>query len=204
MANYNPTSINSKLSQLIEKHNAIIKKACADAGAPYEETLVKSEIMLRIAKGRLVYDPTRGAKESTFLYKVAYRIARDAIRRTHPERFVEMDDAQWEKVGGETCGRYAFEKEDARLITREALNRLATECDERTIELLVRYVMMEQEREVVASLLGMTPDNVSLVKNRWLPRLMNHARQVLREDKEGQLVPSPIRVAFLRPLLPWL
>ena len=70
--------------------------------------------MLKIAKGKLVYDPTRGAKESTLLYIVAFRIAHEAIRRTHPER------------------------------------------------------------------------------------------QALQEDEKGQLVFSPMRVAYLRPLLPWL
>ena len=204
MANSDSTSVNSKLKQLKEKYKAIIIKACVDAGAPYEETFVTSELMLKIAQGKLVYDHTRGAKESTLIYIVAYRIARNAIRRTHPERYVEMDDAQWEKVGGETCERYASEKDGAQIITREALNRLAKECDERTLEILVRYVMMKQEREAVASLFGMTPDNVSLTKNRWWPRLVTHAHQALHEDANGQLVLSPMRVAFLRPLLPWL
>ena len=204
MANSNSTSVNSKLSKLTEKYNKIIERACADAGALHEATFVKSEIMLKIAKGKLVYDPTRGAKESTLLYIVAFRIAREAIRRTHPERFIEMDDTQWEKVGGEDYGRYAFENEDAQLITREALNRFAKECDERTIELLVRYMMLKQDREAVASHFGMTPDNVSLIKNRWWSRLVTHAHQALHEDEKGQLVLSPMHVAFLRPLLPWL
>ena len=47
-------------------------------------------------------------------------------------------------------------------------------------------------------------DRVSVIKNRWLPRLLMHAKCVVREDEEGTLKLSPNRIAFLKPYIKWL
>ncbi|MBQ9367809.1 MAG: hypothetical protein IJT83_08520 [Victivallales bacterium] len=43
-----------------------------------------------------------------------------------------------------------------------------------------------------------------LAKYRWLPRLLMHAKCVVREDEEGTLKLSPNRIAFLKPYVKWL
>ena len=47
----------------------------------------------------------------------------------------------------------------------------------------------------------MSDDFVSLVKNRWLPRLQKLVRDVIREDRDGRLKLSNTDIRFLKPYM---
>lgn len=117
----------------------------------------------------------------------------------------EMPDEEMENYSGSCLDYYRVGCEDAQFVFREALNRLEPECGKEQLEVLVRHILAEESRVALADVYGYAdPNGVSVVKKRWLTRLLQHAKGVLLEDVKGSLNPSPNRIGFLKPYLKWL
>ena len=165
---------------------------------------VLSEMAERFAEGRIKFDPTRGVKASTYVFLIAECVARDEIRRQHPERFEEMDDRAWENLGDERNGYARLDADDEKLIAMEAIRRLTKQIrDKVKIELLVRFVINKESRQELAREYGVSNDSVSLQKTRYLPRLQQLVRDVWMEDEEGKLKFSSTDISFLTPYVNW-
>ncbi len=192
---------NKEIADFIARNKDIITKASKDAGVrECDRMLVVEDLAIKFGQGKLVFDPSRGVKESTFMCRVAYNAGCTMARAV---REVELKEKEWNVIPDRHAGTCGFSASDIRLLVKEALNRLARECEKRKVELLVRYVLLEEDRDAVARAYGETPDNVSLIKTRWLPRLKAHLKDAIREDEAGKLVLSPNRIDFLKPLLKW-
>ena len=95
--------------------------------------------------------------------------------------------------------------DDARVITREVLNRLVRDCGERQVELFVRHVFLGEVREKLAVQAGFrNADSISVVKSRLMPKFKALLNLVLQEDYLGKMTISPDRLQFLTPYLKWL
>ena len=223
---------NSEIVAFQKKHHALIWSGCTAAGMPrstggkrgedlydHDREYVESRVLLRYATGSWNYDPSRGTSESTYVFTVARREALNYLYRQPHKRFeAEVEDEDWGKFG-DSHEEFDYSQEDSRLVAREALARLSRECPPKELELLVRYVLVErphdlgkpgEKREYRAKLAKeygyKNADSLSVIRNRWLPRLRAHVRNVLIEDNQGRLELSSNydRISFLKPYLEWL
>ena len=95
-----------------------------------------------------------------------------------------------------------WEKNNERIIVVEAFRRLVAECrDRQKAQILLRYVVNGEDRTRLANELEVTNDYVSLVENRWLPRLQKLVREILREDQDCMLQFSKTDIGFLKPCI---
>ena len=184
-----------------EDYKLIIFSACKAAGlrrCDWEG--VVNEMLLKYAMGLMEYDPTRGAKASSYYYKIARNKAKDFIKKQ--QRLVELDDNEMEHVLDEHEPVVQTEIEDERLIVIEAIRRLVKEMRDKTkVEILILYVVNKEKREDLAEEYGIDNDDVSLVKTRYLPRLQKLVKEVLKEDEEGRLKRSKTDISFLKPYM---
>ena len=63
------------------------------------------------------------------------------------------------------------------------------------------YAVNGEERAKLAEEFCVSDDFVSLMKNRWLPRLQKQVHEVIREDRDGKLKSSNTDIRFLRPYM---
>ena len=196
-------AVNNKANEFVNKYKWLIVKACMSVGLqPSDHYIVIDELAYKYANGTLNYDETKGAKESTFVYMKAHNLAYDiCCKGISPE--VSLEDNEWNAIA-ERHPVHSSCAEDEQFIVREALNRLAKYSDSRKVEILVRYVLLGEDRDELAKEYNERPDNLSLIKTRMLPLLQNHVRNVMREDAEGRLKTSPKQVQFLKKYLEWL
>ena len=192
---------NSEIVRFEKEFKLVIFSACKAAGlrrCDWEG--VVNEMLLKYAMGLMEYDPTRGAKASSYYYKIARNKAKDFIRKQ--QRFVELDDNEMEHVLDEHEPISQAEIEDEWLIVTEAIRRLVKEMRDKTkVEILIRYVLNKENREDLAEEYGIDDDDVSLVKTRYLPRLQKLVKEVLKEDEEGRLKRSKTDISFLKPYM---
>ena len=175
---------NREIEDFVNRNRRYVENACRKAGlceSEWDDVLQK--IRGKFANGELKFDATRGARESTYVYRVAWNAADDERRRGHYDRYDDWDDKAVELIADARSGFGGLEREDERLVLTEALNRLAERCEEKKVEILVRRVFHEEGREVLAREYGETPDYISCVVTRWLPRLKEHVSDVWREDE---------------------
>ena len=196
----------SESVRLTNENTQYIYSACNRAGLrPSEWNYVKHTMTLRLADGTIKFNPNRGTKFSTYIFKIAYNFARDEVRRQHPELFQDMEYEDWELVadGGHDFDNW-LDAHDDKVVVTEALRRLVKEMrDHQKVELLVRYVLNGEKREKLADEYGVENDFVSLVKNRYLPRLQKIVKDVQRQDFAGELVLSDTDISFLKPYMKW-
>lgn len=149
---------------------------------------VRNTVAIKFGQGKLKYDPTRGATLTTFIFTVAENAALSLLRSQHSDLFQDKDEAFLEKIGKEYKSCRMTEKEDDLLLVREALRRLHEKTDnKRNLEILLRYVVNGEKREVLAREYGVTADQVSLVKHRLLPQFQHYLEEVIKEDEQGRL-----------------
>lgn len=206
----------SEIKQFLDKYRWLMESACTAAGmhprtktpdgkvgADLERDEVIEEVVIKYATGKWKYDPSKGVKESTYVYMKAYYTAKTHLSRRPPE-----PNAEWDKIDESSHREFSYTRTDAQFVFREALNRLALECGREQLEILARFVLAEEDRQKLAEEYShgekANADRVSVIKNRWLPRLLMHAKCVVREDEEGTLKLSPNRIAFLKPYIKWL
>lgn len=200
MTKSNLTPSNHDIKVFIEKFSGIINAACEGAGMPeYDCASVISIVAQKFSLGKIVFSAEHGNKESTYIYRIAYNAAIDEMRNTRRHNNVKLDDTMVDTRRGYS----RLENEDEQFVTREALNRLALKCDQRTMVLLVRYGLGES-REDLAKEYKERPNYISLVKNHWGRRYDAIRNMVWHEDEEGTLKLSPDRIGFLKPYLTWL
>ena len=205
-----------EVEQFLNNYRWLMESACTAAGmhprtktpdgkvgADIERNEVIEEVVIKYATGKWKYDPSKGTKESTYVYMKAYYTAKTRLSRRPPE-----PNDEWDKIDESSRREFSYTRNDARFVFREALNRLALECGREQLEILARFVLAEEDREKLAEEYShggkANADRVSVIKNRWLPRLLMHAKSVVREDEEGILKLSPNRIAFLKPYIKWL
>ena len=208
-----------EVEQFLNNYRWLMESACTAAGmrprlttnddrgcADLERDEVIEKVVMKYATGKWKYDPSKGVKESTYVYMKAYYTAKDLLGSRVPE-----SNDEWDRIDDSSWREFSYTRNDARFVFREALNRLALECGREQLEILARYVLAEEDRRELARLYSHTDegetvnaDRVSVIKNRWLPRLMAHAKQVVLEDEQGVLKLSPNRIGFLKPYLKWL
>lgn len=156
-------------------------------------------VLEKYAQGKIEYNPTKKAKPTSYYYAIARNCAIDMLRS---QRFVELDDKAEAEIHDERDKFAMMESEDEKRIVEEALKRLAVECrDRQKIQILLRYAVNGEERANIAQEFRVSDDFVSLVKNRWLPRLQKLVREVIREDRDGKLKFSNTDIRFLRPYM---
>lgn len=149
---------------------------------------VRNTVAIKFGQGKLKYDPTRGATLTTFIFTVAENAALSLLRSQHSDLFQDKDEAFLEKIGKEYKSCRMTEKEDDLLLVREALRRLHEKTgNKRNLEILLRYVVNGEKREVLAREYGVTADQVSLVKHRLLPQFQHYLEEVIKEDEQGRL-----------------
>ena len=123
--------------------------------------------------------------------------------RKYSDIFVQPDE-EWVMQGAAPFDD-SFETDDARVITREALNRLVQECGERPVELFARHVLLGEDRQKLALQAGFrNADSISVIKSRLMPKFKAIMELVLQEDYLGKMKISPDRLQFLKPYLKWL
>ena len=183
----------------------LCNSACYAAGLSrsYCEDVFQ-EVCIKAANGKLHFDETRGVKQSTYIFYVFRNTAADLRRKLHGETSVDPEDVIFGSLTSASQHSRGYKDEDGQFVMREALNRLVVESDERTVELLVRYALLDEDREALAEEFQMQPNNVSVLKSRWWPRLVGIGKAVVREDLDGSLKASPNRLDFLKPYLKWI
>ena len=197
-------AVNNKANEFVNKYKWLIVKACMSVGLQASDHyMVIDDLACKYAKGTLGYDETRGVKESTFVYMKAHNLAYDICCKGKENQPVSLEDNEWNAIV-DSRPVHSSCAEDERFIVREALNRLAKDCDSRKVEILVRYVLLGEDRDTLAKEYNERPDNLSLIKTRILPLLQNHVRNVMREDADGRLNTSTKRVRFLKKYLEWV
>ena len=191
---------NTEVKKFVDSYKPIIYRACHDAGLGCRDwDVVLNTMAIKYAEGRFGYDPSRGVKPTTYAYMVASCRAKDEIRRQHPERFTDVEDKDRENIADKGDNYAQMNRSDEMLIVCEALRRMVRLVHDKTKpEMLVRYVINGESREGLASEFGVTEDYVSLVKNRYLPRLQALVREVWQEDAEGRLNLSSTDISFLK------
>ena len=91
---------------------------------------------------------------------------------------------------------------DEKFVVTEALKRLVAEMHDKTkAEILVRFAINAETREDVARAYRVSPDYVSLVKTRYITRLQNFVRDVMKADEAGRLKLSDTDICFLHPYM---
>ena len=196
---------NSETVRFNKQFKGLFYKAFKDHGLRFcDWDFVENLILEKYARGRIEFDPnykkgTRKAKRSSYYYTVAQNCAIDEIRT---QRFIDLED---EEEAGIHDERNHFSKvviDDEPIIVEEAFRRLVTEChDRQKVQILLRYVVNGEDRARIAEELEVTDDYISLVKNRWLPRLPKLVREIIREDQEGRLQLSKTDIGFLKPYM---
>ena len=177
---------NSEIGRFEKEFKLVIFSACKAAGlrrCDWEG--VVNEMLVKFSWGRIEYDASRGAKATSYYYRIAKNVALDECRK---QRLVELDDNEMEHVLDEYEPIAQAGIEDERLIVTEAIRRLVKEMRDKTkVEILIRYVLSKENREDLAEEYDIDNDDVSLVKTRYLPRLKLLLIEILREDEEGKL-----------------
>ncbi len=195
----------SEIVRFVTETKPYICSACDHAGlkrADWDDVI--NAMALKFANRTINFNPNRGTKFSTYIYRIAYNCARDEVRRQHPERFQEMEDQDWELVADGHDHSNWFDAHDDNVVVTEALRRLVKEMrDHQKVELLVRYVLNGEKREKLADEYGVENDFVSLVKSRYLSRLQKTVRAVQKQDNAGTLVLSNTDISFLKPYMKW-
>ena len=191
---------NSKIVRFEKEFKLVIFSACKAAGlrrCDWEG--VVNEMLVKFSWGRIEYDTSRGAKATSYYYRIAKNVALDECRK---QRLVELDDNEMEHVLDEHEPISQAEIEDEWLIVTEAIRRLVKEMRDRAkVEILIRYVVNKEKREDLAEEYDIDNDDVSLVKTRYLPRLQKLVKEVLKEDEEGRLKRSKTDISFLKPYM---
>ncbi len=192
-----------------KKYIGLILKACESVGLPdYDTSAVIQDIMIKFGQNRLGFKEGHDskAKFTSYLFRVAQNQARDILRKKRNQHYVDMegDEEKFESVVGGSEDKYAYEQEDGRVLIREALRRLMKDCSQRTLEILARNVISEEQTDALAEEYEMGRNNVSVIKTRWLPLLEAYLKQVNDEDMAGELKMSSEQVDFLKKFVHWL
>ena len=197
---------NDEIKAFLAVFTPLIKAACANAGLPrIDHGVVIDNTAIKYATGRIKYDPARG-KEGTYVYRIAFNEAVDYYREFF-KRSAGLEDEAKEALPDPDEDAPESARLDTQTAVAEALRRLYArerDCGQEALEIIVRYVILGEQREDLSRIYGRTPDNISLVKTRLLPKLQRHFREVMHEDWRGALRLSPISLDFLKPLLPWI
>lgn len=190
---------NEVVKVFYERYRALIIKACVNSrlGIHDAEDVVQ-EMLLMYCDGKFKFDPARGSY-SSFVYMKAHYCALDMRRKLHVDRHQDFEDKDWEQLPDEHNTQRRLDMSDDELIVGEALKRLARDTrDHSKIEILVRYVLKKEDREELAKAFGMTADNISVVKNRYLDQLQRFCREVMKDDYEGKLRFSNAEIEDIR------
>ena len=191
---------NDEVVRFDREYRLVVFQACKDAMLRRcDWEAVENMVLEKYAQGRIEYNPTRKAKPTSYYYAIAKNCAIDMLRK---QRFVELDDKEEAEIRDEHDQFAMMEGEDEKGIVEEAFKRLAVECrDRQKVQILLRYAVNGEERANIAQEFCVSDDFVSLVKNRWLPRLQKLVREVIREDWDGRLKLSNTDICFLKPYM---
>ena len=191
---------NDEVVRFDREYRLVVLQACKDAMLRRcDWEAVENMVLEKYAQGRIEYNPTKKAKPTSYYYAIARNCAIDMLRS---QRFVELDDKAEAEIRDERDQFAMMESEDEKRIVEEALKRLAVECrDRQKIQILLRYAVNGEERANIAQEFRVSDDFVSLVKNRWLPRLQKLVRKVIQGDRDGKLKFSNTDIRFLRPYM---
>ena len=191
---------NDEVVRFDKEYRLVVFQACKDAMLRRcDWEAVENMVLEKYAQGRIEYDPTKKAKPTSYYYAIAKNCAIDMLRK---QRFVELDDNAEAENRDEHDQFAMMESEDEKRIVEEAFKRLAVECrDQQKVQILLRYAVNGEERANIAQEFCVSDDFVSLVKNRWLPRLQKLVREVIREDRDGRLKLSNTDIRFLKPYM---
>ena len=186
---------NFEIVNFDREYRLVIFKACADAGLRRGDwETVENLVLEKYAQGKIECDPTREAVP--YVYTIAKNCASDERRK---QRLVEFEGNEMLEICDERNHFAKFEKDDVRMIVEEAFRRLVSECrDKEKVQILLRYVVNGESRARIAEELGVESDYVSLVKNRWLPRLQALVRGIVKEEQGGKLKFSTTDIGFLK------
>ena len=191
---------NDEVVRFDKEYRLVVFQACKDAMLRRcDWEAVENMVLEKYAQGRIEYNPTKKAKPTSYYYAIAKNCAIDMLRK---QRFVELDDNAEAEIRDEHDQFAMMESEDEKGIVEEAFKRLAVECrDRQKVQILLRYAVNGEERANIAQEFCVSDDFVSLVKNRWLPRLQKLVREVIREDRDGRLKLSNTDISFLKPYM---
>ena len=191
---------NAEIVRFDKEYRLVVFQACKDATIRRcDWEAVENLVLEKYAQGRIEYDPTRNAKPTSYYYAIARNCAIDELRR---QRFVELDDKAEAEIRDEHDPFAMMKRQDEKVIVEEAFKRLAMECrDRQKVQILLRYAVNGEERTRLAKEFCVSDDFVSLVKNRWLPRLQKLVREVIREDRDGKLNFSNTDIRYLKPYM---
>ena len=133
---------------VVMDNKGLCYSACKKAMLPeYYWDDAFQNVCMKSVEGRLLFDETKNVRLSTYLFSVFHNAAVDIMRELHGEANVDPEDAIFGNVTGTSHHTRACDKEDGRIVLREALNRLVRDCGEKTLELLVRYAILGEDRE---------------------------------------------------------
>ena len=196
---------NEEVCNFIEENKLVMFNAFRKAGLNRcDWEIALNDMARKFAEGKVNYDPNhkQGASMTTYVYTIAKNCALDMIRA---QDNVVLDDETWESIRDTRNSFGQIDTENAVVLVKEAFRRLAKDCrDKKKVEMLLRYVVNQEERVGLAEEYGVEFDYLSLVKNRWLPRLQQYVREVLREDEEGKLKLGDFsEINFLKPYMNW-
>ena len=191
---------NTEIVRFDKEYRLVVFQACKDARlGRCNWDAVENMVLEKYAQGRIEYNPSKKAKPTSYYYAIARNCAKDMLRS---QRFVELDDKAEAEIRDERDQFVMMESKDEKGIAEEVFKRLAVECpDRQKVQILLRYAVNGEERTKLAEEFCVSEDFVSLVKNRWLPRLQKLVREVIREDMDGKLKFSNTDIRFLKPYM---
>lgn len=191
---------NTEIVRFDKEYRLVVFQACKDAMLRRcDWEAVENMVLEKYAQGRIEYNPAKKAKPTSYYYAIARNCAIDMLRS---QRFAELDDKAEAEIRDERDQFAMMESEDEKGIVEEAFKRLAVECpDRQKVQILLRYAVNGEERAKLAEEFCVSDDFVSLMKNRWLPRLQKLVREVIRKDMDGKLKFSNTDIRFLKPYM---
>ena len=191
---------NDEVVRFDKEYRLVVFQACKDAMLRRcDWEAVENMVLEKYAQGRIEYNPTKKVKPTSYYYAIARNCAIDMLRK---QRFVELDDKAEAEIRDERDQFGILESEEERRIVEEAFKRLAVECrDRQKVQILIRCAVNGEERTKIADEFCVSGDFVSLVKNRWLPRLQKLVREVIKEDRDDKLKLSNTDIHYLKPYM---
>jgi RNA polymerase sigma-70 factor, ECF subfamily len=168
-------------SSFDERYRPIVRGVAMRMGLrPEDAADVAQQTLMDFFQGYRAGRYERGkGRLRTWVMTIARRRATDVLRETYRRGPIQGESSAMELPDDVTVAQ-AWEAEEHRLVCEKALELLHTEtrAEERTLRVFELLVLQQVPPGAVAEQVGMSIDQVYVIKNRTLKRLRELTKQV--------------------------